>query len=193
MRSRAILSVDAFVTLFVTSAVPALAHGGALGLGGRISMVKADAESDADAVRFLGGQVRARTSPRTALELSMDVRTDSNASETVKVRDIPVQASLLLYPAGGAFSPYLLAGAGWYNHRVQLLAGDEVLDSQSTRDFGWHAGIGAELRPGRHFGVHGDYRYTFLDWKSKEEDPDGNRFLPNYQGSMWTVGLTLYF
>jgi len=68
-----------------------------------------------------------------------------------------------------------------------------VLLSDSTREFGWHAGFGAELRAGRHLGVHGDYRYTFLDWKSEEEDPEGNRFLPNYRGSMLTVGLTLYF
>ncbi|MEO7272503.1 MAG: outer membrane beta-barrel protein [Vicinamibacterales bacterium] len=192
MRSRAVPAAALFVTLFVTSAVPTFAQG-VFGLGGRLSMIKTDAHAEEDAVRFLGGQIRARTSPRTALELSLDMRTDRNESETVKVRDMPVQASLLVYPASGSFSPYVLGGAGWYYHRVQLLAGDEVLASETTRDFGWHAGFGAELRGGRHFGVHGDYRYTFLDWKSKEEDPEGNRWLPNYQGSMLTVGLTLYF
>ena len=193
MRSRVVLPVAAFVTLFVTSAVPCFGQGAAFGIGGRIAMIKTDAQSEEDAVRFLGGQIRARTSPRTALELSLDMRTDSNESETVKVRDMPVQASLLLYPAAGSFSPYVLGGAGWYYHRVQILAGDDVLVSDSTREFGWHAGFGAELRAGRHLGVHGDYRYTFLDWKSEEEDPEGNRFLPNYRGSMLTVGLTLYF
>jgi opacity protein-like surface antigen len=191
MRSRAVLSA-LFVTLFVTSVVPCFAQGG-FGLGGRMSMIKADAQSEDDAVRFWGGQIRARTSLHTALELSMDVHTDSNESETIKVRDLPIQASLLLFPMAGSFSPYVLGGAGWYYRRVELLAGDETLNSETTHEFGWHMGVGAELRAGRHFGLHGDYRYTNLHWKEEVGDSSVKRFLPRYNGSMWTAGLTLYF
>jgi len=194
MRSRALRSAAACVTLVLGSAAPCFAQGGAFGLGARMSMIRNDTQIDTDALRFFGGQLRARTSPRTGFEFAIDFRNESNESETVKVRDIPVQASLLIFLAKGAFSPYLLGGAGWYNHRVQLLSGDTVLDSESTRDFGWHGGFGAELRAGNHFGIHGDYRYTFLSWNN-EDEPNiaGKAFLPKYKGSMWTAGLTLYF
>jgi hypothetical protein len=51
---------------------------------------------------------------------------------------------------------------------------------------------------GKHFGLHGDYRYTFLDFNSDEDEeiPGGGvlgRLLPGHKGSMWTVGLTVYF
>jgi hypothetical protein len=196
MRSRAVLSAAALVGLFVASAVPCAAQA-AFGLGGRMSMVHAsaaaDALADADAVRFWGGQIRARTSARTGLELSMDVHTESNEAETVQIRDRPVQASFLLFPAAGPFSPYFLGGAGWYYRRVQTMAGDETLDSETTHEFGWHGGLGAEFRAGRHFGLHGDYRYTNLHWKAEDGDSTVNRFLPRYSGSMWTAGLTVYF
>jgi opacity protein-like surface antigen len=159
-----------------------------------MSMVRSDAHSDADPVRFTGGQMRARTSPRTGIELSLDVRTQSNEALTERVRDVPVQASLLLFLARGTFSPYLLGGPGWYSHRVQSLAGGDVVDSETTRKFGWHGGFGAEVRLGHHVGVHGDYRYTFLHFGSEEGDTSSkSRFLPNYDGSMWTAGLTVYF
>lgn len=194
MRSRAVRPAAACVALLLASVVPCYAQGGAFGIGGRMSMIRTDTQLDTDALRFFGGQLRARMSPRTGLEFSIDYRNDSNESDTIKVRDIPVQASLLLFLAKGAFSPYLLGGAGWYYHRVELLSGDTVLDAQSNREFGWHGGFGAEIRAGNHFGIHGDYRYTFLNWNSKDEpNVAGKAFLPKYKGSMWTAGLTLYF
>jgi opacity protein-like surface antigen len=198
--------------LVLLPVVPCAAQGAVFGLGARLSMIRTDAHSSASPERFTGGQMRVRTSPRTALELSMDIRTQRNDALTTRVRDVPVQASLLLFPATGAFSPYVLGGPGWYSHRVQTLAGDEVLDSETTRKFGWHGGFGAEFRLGRHAGVHADYRYTFLHFGSDEpsgvlsgalvtapvaaptkDESSGSRFIPSYDGSMWTAGLTVYF
>jgi opacity protein-like surface antigen len=190
---RSILSVCAAAALLsLLAASPCAAQGAAFGLGGRLSMVRSDAQSDADALRFWGGQIRARLSPKTAIELSLDVRTEHNDALTERVRDLPVQASLLLYPASGAFSPYVLGGAGWYFHRVESLLNDDVVDSVTTHTFGWHGGFGAELRMGHHAGIHADYRYTFLHFGS-DEGESRRRFLPNYDGSMWTAGLTVYF
>jgi hypothetical protein len=64
-----------------------------------------------------------------------------------------------------------------------------------TTEFGWHGGVGLEILAGRHVGVHGDYRYTFLDF-GKDKDNDIaviGRFLPGHRGSMWTLGATVYF
>ena len=174
---------------------PAAAQGQGFGIGGRFSFVRQDVDTDAESVRFTGGQIRARLSPRTAFELSLDRHTETNALETARVRQTPIQASLLMFPVRTVFSPFLLGGAGWYSTKVETLAGDETLASETTRDFGWHAGFGAELRLGAHAGLHGDYRYTFLDFGEDDDEEEGiiDRFLPSYKGSMWTVGMTLYF
>lgn len=169
----------------------------AFGFGYRLSKVKADARSEDDSVRFNGGQIRARLSPRTGLEASFDLRTETNEAETLRVRDMPLQVSLLLFPAAGAFAPYVLAGPGWYSQRVEILLADEVVSKETTRTFGWHGGFGAELRFGRHLGIHADYRYTSLHYGSDDDDDDdsssGRWFLPRYDGTMWTAGVTVYF
>lgn len=200
MRSTVLLTV-AFVTLTVPAAVSAQDKDGGFGIGARMSMIRPDVDTGTDSERFMGGQLRLRTSRRTAIEVSLDRRTETNEAGTERIREVPLQASLLLYPVRSTFSPYLLGGPGWYSHRVEARAGDEVIDSETTRDFGWHAGFGAEIRLGGHAGLHADYRYTFLDFGDDDEtDPASasgrstfSSFLPSYKGSMWTAGLTIYF
>jgi opacity protein-like surface antigen len=189
--------------VILVSASSAWAQDGAFGIGGRFAMVRGDVDRDTSAQRFTGGQIRARMSPRTAVEVALDVRTDTNDASTERVRQLPLQASLLLFPVRAPFAPYALGGGGWYTTRVETLAGGETLASESSRKFGWHGGFGAELRLGRHAAAHADYRYTFLDFGDEELAPGTSapaqkesglsRFLPSYKGSMWTAGLTLYF
>jgi opacity protein-like surface antigen len=188
-------------------ALPCAAQG--IGIGGRFSMIRGDVAADTGAERFTGGQVRAWLSPRAALEVSLDRRTQDNEVLNERVRDYPLQASLLLAPVRSTFSPYVLGGIGWYTHRIEQLAGTETVESTTTRRVGSHAGFGAEMRLGRHAALHADYRYTFLRFgaadpiksdtiagavaQSHLSNTDGARFLPSYEGSMWTTGLTIYF
>ena len=160
-----------------------------------MAMIRGNAAADTGALRFFGGQIRARLSPRTAFELSLDRHREDSGDLTQRVVDYPLQATLLLYPVRSTFSPYLLGGFGWYTHKVQDLTGDKVSDIVSTRRTGWHAGFGAEIMAGRHVGVHADYRYTFLHFgdSSSTDSSLTGRLLPGYQGSMWTAGATLYF
>ena len=181
--------------LIVGIGAPASAQ---FGVGGRLSMVRVDDAIDDDSKRFLGAHIRALLSPRTGIEVSLERRTDTNDEETLRVRQIPIQASLLLFPVRSRFAPYFLGGGGWYTHRVELLAGSETISSESTRTFGWHAGLGAELRMGRHAALHADYRYTDLDFGDDDDDDDDDggfvsRLLPSHRGSMWSTGLTIYF
>jgi opacity protein-like surface antigen len=141
--------------------------------------------------------------------VSLDRRTQDNDVLNERVRDYPLQASLLLAPVRSTFSPYVLGGIGWYTHRIEQLAGTETVESTTTRRVGSHAGFGAEMRLGRHAALHADYRYTFLRFgaadpirsdtiagavaQSHLSNTDGARFLPSYEGSMWTTGLTIYF
>jgi opacity protein-like surface antigen len=185
---------------------PAFVHAQTLGIGGRISQVRADVDSDSGSERFTGGQLRLGVSKRMSIELALDTKTVTNEEGTERVRQYPFQASLLLFPVRAGLSPFLLGGVGWYSTRVQQLDGDEVLDSVTTRKRGYHAGFGAEIRMGSHAGLHGDYRYTFLDFGSDEDDESSggivgalspgsavSRLLPSHDGSMWTLGLTIYF
>jgi opacity protein-like surface antigen len=77
---------------------------------------------------------------------------------------------------------------------VEALNGPADLDV-STTEFGWHAGIGLEMLPSKHLGIHGDYRYTFLDFGKKGDNgpPIIGGLLPGHRGSMWTLGATVYF
>jgi hypothetical protein len=172
-------------------AAPAAAQ---FGIGGRMAWVTNDSDlDDVDSVRFTGGQIRLGLTPRLGVELSMDRHKQSFELLNEEVTLTPIQASLLMRLAGGSFSPYLLGGPGWYRRSVELIDDSDVRVSSS--EFGWHAGIGLEIRMGRHAGLHGDYRYTFLDFGEDDDDDEGiiGRFIPGHRGSMWTLGFTVYF
>jgi opacity protein-like surface antigen len=175
-------------------AAPVAAQG--FGVGARMAWIRTDVDAEADSVRFTGGQIRLGLSGRLGAELSLDRHSESSELLNQKVTETPIQASLLMRLAGGNFSPYLLGGPGWYNRKVEVIEGSDP--EVSTREFGWHAGGGIEIRLGKHFGIHGDYRYTFLDFGDDDDDDDDDGsliggFLPGHKGSMWTLGATLYF
>ncbi|HVL66341.1 MAG TPA: outer membrane beta-barrel protein [Vicinamibacterales bacterium] len=176
----------------VLRAAPARAQG--FGAGGRIAWVTADDEAEVDAVRMFGGQVRLM-SPRLGLEISMDRHTESSEPLNTKVVETPMQASLLMRFGGRSVSPYLLGGPGRYRRSMEAL--DDPDTREETAEFGWHAGIGLQILAGRRLGLHGDYRYTFLDFGGDDSDDEDEgfigRFLPGHRGSMFTVGATIYF
>lgn len=180
------------LAVLLLTAAPIEAQG--FGLGGRIAWLKADSDVDVDSPRLFGGQVRL-VGGRLGLEVSMDRRSEEFELLNEKVTETPIQASLLLRMGSGRIAPYLLGGPGWYRREVEALD-DPELRVKST-EFGWHGGIGLEILASKHFGIHGDYRYTFLgdDDDNDEEDDDGflGRFIPGHRGSMWTLGATIYF
>jgi len=185
-----LLSILALGAL-LAAASPVSAQG--FGIGARLAWVTSDTDLDVDAVRFVGGQIRV-LSQRVGLEVSIDRHSESFDLLSQKVTETPIQASLLLRLGGGSISPFLLGGPGWYRRSVEPIDGPDV--RVNTTEFGWHAGGGLEIRAGRHFGIHGDYRYTFLDFGDDEEEDDGGfirGLLPGHKGSMWTVGATVYF
>jgi opacity protein-like surface antigen len=189
---RSVLVSAAALCLCLAAGAPCAAQG--LGLGGRMAMVRGTVDANSGTDRFFGGQLRLPLSPRSALEVSIDRRTDSDEALTRRVVSTPIQGSLLLYPVRATVSPYLLGGIGWYAQKVEQLSAGTVTASATSRRFGYHAGIGGELRLGRHAGVHADYRYTFLDFGADDDDDTLiERLAPSHEGSMWTAGLTLYF
>ena len=187
-RLAAALCVGVVSLLAVT---PAAAQ---FGVGARLAWVKGNSRVDADSVRFVGGQIRIG-SPRLAIEVALDSHSEELPLLNQKVSERPIQTSLLLKLATGSLQPYLLAGPGWYKRSVEPLEGPG--EKLSTTEFGWHAGGGLEVRPNRHVGVHGDYRYTFLNFGDDGDNviglPGLSGILPRHRGSMWTLGATVYF
>lgn len=196
------------VVSLLVCAVPASAQG-TIGLGVRMAMVRGDVQADptATAGRFTGGQLRARVSPHTSVEVSLDRRSQDSADLTQRGVDYPLQGSLLVFPIRSTVSPYLLGGIGWYTHIVDTMAGGAVVDSTKTRKVGYHGGFGGEMKIGKHTGIHADYRYTFVHFgdsttpaaiTASTAPTSGlsglvSRLVPSYDGSMWTAGVTFYF
>ena len=188
--TRRIFTTILAVAALVAVASPVSAQG--LGIGGRLSWVTGDDDADVDSVRFVGGQIRL-LSQSLGIEVSLDRRSESFDLLNEKVTETPIQASLLLRLASGSVSPYLLGGPGWYRRKIEPIDGADD-QSVSTTEFGWHAGGGLEIRPTKHFGIHGDYRYTFLDFGDEDDDSGFiSGLLPGHKGSMWTLGATFYF
>jgi len=187
-------------TVVVLLGLPAVAHAQSMGIGPRLSLVRGDLATDTPSSRLFGGTVRMRSSSFTALELSMDYRTTRNELGTERVRETPMQASLLVMPFRSLLAPYALGGVGLYSRKVDLMGPENViLDSSLERRIGWHAGFGAELKLGRRAGVFLDYRYQFVKF-SRNDDPEADSVIPglerikfSHQGSMWTSGVAFYF
>ena len=71
-------------------------------------------------------------------------------------------------------------------------------EPETTRKVGYHAGFGGELVLHRHFGVYGDYRYTFIRFGGDDASapinlPLINRLKMAHEGSMFTWGANFYF
>jgi opacity protein-like surface antigen len=190
---RSIIVAASAIVACVLCAAPCLAQG--FGLGGRMTLVRGDVDADTGSERFFGGLLKFPISQRSAIEVSLDRRTESNDALTERIVETPLQGTLLLYLTRSRLAPYVLGGVGWYARRVEDLTDGEVTASETSRRFGYHAGIGGELRLGRHAGVHADYRYTFLKFGGDDDEDESllGRFKPSFEGSMWTAGLTLYF
>ena len=187
-------------------AVPAQVMGQGFGIGPHISFVKGNVGTGTPAERFFGGSLR-MGSKHVALEASLDYRSYLNEAGTLKIRETPLQGSLLIFPIRSVIAPYLLGGAGLYSRTLETVGGvPNVTASTSERKFGAHVGLGGEVFFGRHVAFFLDYRYRFVKWGTPEVLEDepinipGGSIIPGldkvkltHQGSMWTTGVTFYF
>jgi hypothetical protein len=179
----------------------------AVGIGPRVTFVRGAEGSPDGSQRFSGGALR-MGSGRTAIELALDYRSATTGDLTERITDYPIQASLLLYPVRAKLAPYVVGGVGWYSQNVKRFstAGTTLLEEETTRKMGYHAGFGGELRLHRHVGFHGDYRYTFIRFGDDNETAGGSsgssipgwipfaqRLKLSHEGSMFTWGATFYF
>ena len=137
--------------------------------------------------RTIGGTVTVRVSAENTWTLSASCRGPE---------------SVLFFPVKSSIAPYLLGGVGWYSRNVEFgtLADTTPVDEATTRRFGYHAGLGGNLRLTSHIAMFGDYRYTFLHFGDDDETASSPRLIPfagqlglSNEGSMFTWGAMFYF
>jgi len=201
-------------------AVPGTAEAQMLGVGPRFSMVRGDLATKTPSTRFVGGTLRLNTSKNVGLEGSLDFRTTMDTAKTQRLRETPLQGSLLIYPFRSVLSPYALGGLGIYTRTYELLGPAGVISqSAQERKTGMHLGFGGELRVAKHAVAYVDYRYRFVKF-GNAASPAGtttgsgttsnsasssaiNTLLGgipglsllkfSHEGSMWTGGVAFVF
>lgn len=191
------------LALALTATVPAAAAAQGFGIGPRLSFVRGDVPTGQPSTRFWGGIMRIPLSRRVALEGSLDYRTETSDNGLTRVKERPLQASVLLFPVRSTVSPYILGGYGVYNRTIEVLDDNALLlpvITESERRSGLHIGFGMELGFGRHAAFVLDYRYRFVRFGEADiESGESPVNLPlikdrlSHQGSMWTSGVAFYF
>lgn len=178
---------------------PAIATAQSFGVGGRLSFVKSDVPN-VPATRFPGGFLRISSSKHIVLEGALDYRSTLSDDKHTQLRQVPFQASLLLFPVRRTLAPYLLGGIGIYSEFTDSLADDgSIVSTTQARKTGWHLGGGAELFFGRHAAFFADYRFLFVKFGLPDSDADPinipglDGLKLSHRGSMWTSGMTFYF
>jgi hypothetical protein len=183
----------------VLAALPGPAQAQGFGLGPRLSFVRGDYASATPSRDFLGGVIRMRSSRHVAFEVALDYRTQRSTDGLTRLRERPLQLSLILTPVRGRISPYLLGGFGFYSETVDTLsAAGLVVGSTSDRRTGIHLGAGAEITLSRGATFFADYRFRFVKFGSEAIDqpitiPGLGGVKLSHQGSLWTSGIALYF
>ena len=199
MRLRSLIGAVVLLASLGLCATTAQAQG--VGLGMRMAFVKADTEVTDDSDRYIGGVLRVG-SGKMVIELAIDYRSDELDNLRARVKDTPIQGSLLFYPVKSSLAPYLLGGVGWYSQTIERFdnVADTPLDEVTTRRFGYHAGLGGDLLLTRHIALFGDYRYTLLHFGDDDDIgstpgliPFADRLGLSHEGSMFTWGAVFYF
>ena len=153
-------------------------------LGPQVGYYKA---KDADEGNFMGGAAwRFRFTPMLGLEASINYRQEKYADDALTVRSWPIMVTGLIYPVPLAYGAI---GAGWYNTTFDYDQDNiqyQAIKDETTQEFGWHFGGGAELPVSEKLKLTGDIRYVFLNYDFEEIPGSGD---PNSNFYVITVGL----
>jgi len=192
---------------------PGLARAQMLGVGPRFSLVRGDVATNTPTTRFLGGTARLKLSGNLSVEGALDVRTTWSTDRSQRVRETPLQGSILLYPVHSVLAPYVLGGMGVYTVNYDVMgASGAVSQTAQERKVGMHLGFGGEMRLAKHATAYLDYRYRFVQFGSNPTGttaagaandsavakllgsvPGLSQLKVSHQGSMWTGGVAFVF
>ncbi len=189
-------------------AVPGVAAAQMVGVGPRFSLVRGDVATNTPTSRFMGGTVRLKVSSNMSVEGAADIRTTWNTARTERVRETPLQGSILIYPIHSILAPYLIGGMGIYTQSYDTVAAGVVTPVSQERKVGMHLGFGGDVQLGKRLVAYLDYRYRFVtfgnDGKASQNSassasgtgtsvPGLGALGVSHQGSMWTAGVAFVF
>ncbi len=128
---------------------------------------------------YFGIAGRLRLGKNVGLEAALDYRTAERFSTgqidlrsyNADVAYMPLTVSAMIFlPFGTYFSPYAVAGLGWYYTFVDydVLSTTipqlrEKFEDENSFVPGYHFGAGLEIVLSSNFALHGEFRYLFLD------------------------------
>jgi len=183
-----------------TLAAPGMVAAQSVGFGPKITQVRGDVPGVSDPTRLFGGTLRIMSSTHIAIEGTLDYRSEYNDERTRRMRETPIQGSLLIFPVRKVLAPYVLGGIGLYTRHLDTLGpAGAVMDTVTERKTGWHIGAGAEMFVVRQAAIFVDYRWRFVRFGTPEGDeepidiPVLNDVKLSHRGSMWSGGVAFYF
>jgi hypothetical protein len=195
---------------------PAVAAAQIAGIGPRFAVVRGDLVSATPTSRFVGGSARVSLNGLVGFEGALDFRTTWSKDRLARVRETPLQGSVLLFPVRTVLAPYALAGFGIYTRNFDVLgASGDVTQTAVERKTGIHMGFGAQVRVAKHAAFFVDYRYRFVKFGDQTTGtsstgngaaasssavanlinavPGLGSIKVSHQGSMWTGGFSFVF
>ena len=169
------------------------------GVGGHVLYVSEVGRSEGDGFAF-GVHSRYRLTGGLGLEVALDARLatyDLDGEKAFRLLVVPLTGTFQLFLLPRArLQPYLAAGAGYYFIRGRGYGPLEGLGAQTENRFGFHGGIGVDVRPSRASSVHLEVRYVILE---SDVIPDGgsptvfSNVTPSADYWSTAAGVTLYF
>lgn len=149
---------------------------------------------DAESGGATGGvHARLRLTGGIGLEVSAGYRHDSfatNAVRVLKVDEIPVAASLLVFfPHDGRVQPYLLAGIGYTWAKPRGVGPNADAPTPAENLFALHGGVGVDVRTSFRTSVFLDGRFVFLDVGAVKDLPNQ----PKADYLRVAAGFNMYF
>ena len=122
--------------------------------------------------------------PVLQTELGVSYRSEEYYDGALKVKMVPVTASLLVRPIPTLHAD---AGVGWYHTNYDYAASTPTLSDETKQQFGVHVGGGLEMpvAPSVAFDLTG--RYVFME--SQESKLSPSTFDPDF----WSMSLGLAF
>lgn len=197
--------------LLVAGLFPVPAKAQMIAVGPRFSLIRGDLSTNTPTSRFLGGVARLKLSGNLSVEGAMETKTTWNTALTQRIRETPLQASVLIYPIRAAIAPYVVGGFGVYSRTYDVVAaGGVVAQTAEEKKSGVHLGFGGEVSLGRHAVAFLDYRYRFVTFgndptalatsdpadplaKLLKSVPGLGQLNVSHQGAMWTGGVAFVF
>ena len=150
----------------------------------RLAWVKREVPFEADSVRFIGGQLRL-VGGRIGVEVAVDRHSEKFEALNQKVVEMPIQTSVLLRLANGKVAPFLLEGRAGIAGRSSPQRSGRF--SVNTTEFGWHAGVGLEVHPGRT--LRHPRRLPLHVPRFQQRQRRGNRRRDHRRAAPWPQGI----